>query len=186
MKYLQKIILKNGKEAVLRNGEASDGSTVYEVFNLTHAETDYLLTYPDENSFDPEQEARYLEEKADSPNEIEIIALVDGKVVGMAGIEAVGKKYKVRHRADFGISILKEYWGLGLGKALTDACIQCAKDAGYVQLELNVVSDNDRAISLYRKAGFEEFGRNTRGFLSRTNGFQELIYMVLNLQPGQE
>ena len=181
MKYNQKIILKNGKEAWLRNGNAPDGSTVYEIFNLTHAETDYLLSYPDENSLDPEQEAQFLEEKTNSLNEIEIIALVDGKIAGMAGIDAVGKKDKVKHRADFGISILKEYWGLGLGKALLNACIQCAKDAGYTQVELNVVAENERALSLYRSVGFEEFGRNPRGFVSRTSGDQELVYMLRRL-----
>ena len=181
MKYEQKIVLKNSKEALIRNGNASDGLAVYEVFNLTHAETDYLLSYPDENSFDPEQEALFLEEKAESPNETELIAIIDGKIAGTAGIEAVGKKYKVKHRADFGISVLKEYWGLGLGKALTKACIQCAKNAGYNQLELNVVADNERALSLYRSLGFEEFGRNPRGFNSQTSGYQELVYMMLKL-----
>lgn len=181
MKYSQKIILKNGKEAWLKNGEASDGSAVYENFNATHAETDYLLSYSDENSFDPEQEAKLLEEKTKSANEIEIIALVDSTVIGTAGIEPVGTKYKVRHRAEFGISILREYWGLGLGRALTTACIQCAREAGYLQLELNVVAANERAIALYRNIGFEEFGRNPIGFNSRTSGFQELIYMMLKL-----
>ena len=181
MKYDQKIILKNGREAQLRNGVAADGDAVYELFQLTHAETDYLLSYPDENSLDPEQEAQFLQEKTDSPNEIEILAIVDGKVVGMAGIEAVGKKFKVRHRADLGISVLKEYWGLGLGKALMLACIQCAKDAGYAQVELNVVAENERALSLYRSVGFEEFGRNPRGFVSRTSGDQELVYMLRRL-----
>ena len=181
MKYNQKIILKNGKEAWLRNGDSPDGSAVYENFNLTHAETDYLLSYPDENSFDPEQEARFLEKKTKSSNEIEIIAIVDDKVVGTAGIEAVGTKYKVRHRAEFGISVLREYWGLGLGKALTKACIQCARDAGYVQLELTAVAENERAVSMYQDLGFVEFGRNPRGFISRTNGFQELVYMLLCL-----
>jgi RimJ/RimL family protein N-acetyltransferase len=179
MKYHQEIILKNGARAYLRNGDASDGPAVYENFNLTHAETDYLLSYPDENSFDPEQEARFLKEKTESPNEIEIIALVDGKVAGTAGIEAVGHKYKVKHRAEFGISVLREYWGIGVGKALTKACIQCARDAGYVQLELNVVAGNERAISMYREMGFEEFGRNPRDFNSRESGFQELVYMLL-------
>ncbi|MCR5089266.1 MAG: GNAT family N-acetyltransferase, partial [Oscillospiraceae bacterium] len=108
MKYNQEIILKNGAWAHLRNGDASDGLAVYELFNQTHAETDYLLSYPDENSYDPEQEAQFLKETTESSNEIEIIALVDGKVAGMAGIEAVGKKYKVKHRAEFGISILRE------------------------------------------------------------------------------
>lgn len=63
MQYSKMIILKNGKEAWLKNGEASDGSAVYENFNAIHAETDYLLTYPDENSFDPEREAQFLQEK---------------------------------------------------------------------------------------------------------------------------
>ena len=181
MKYEQRITLKNGNEAWLRNGDAPDGNAVFDIFNATHAETDYLLSYPDENSFDPEQEAHFLEEKTKSPNEIEIIAFIAGEIAGMAGIGAVGTKYKVKHRAEFGISILKEYWGLGLGRALTEACIQCARDAGYVQMELNVVSENKRAISLYQNLGFAEFGRNPKGFLSRTSGFQELIYMLLEL-----
>lgn len=182
MKYNERIILKNGKEALLRNGDKEDGAEVFEVFNQTHAETDYLLSYPDENSYDPEQEAQFLSEKTKSPNEIEIVAIIDGKIAGTAGIEAVGKKYKLQHRAELGISILKEFWGLGLGKALMNACIKCAKDAGYEQLELNVVSKNERALVLYKSFGFVEFGRNPKGFNSRTSGFQELVYMLLDLK----
>ena len=181
MKYNQKVILKNGKEALLRNGDKADGKEVFEVFNLTHAETDYLLSYPDENSYDPEQEAQFLEEKTKSSNEIEIIVVVDGKIAVTAGIESVGKKYKLQHRAELGISVLKEFWGLGLGKALMNACIQCAKKAGYKQLELNVVAENERAVALYKSFGFVEFGRNPKGFNSRTSGFQELVYMLLEL-----
>ena len=181
MRYEQKIVLKNGKEALIRNGDRPDGAAVFEVFNLTHAESDYLLSYPEENSYDPEQEARFLEEKTNSPREIELIAVVDGKLVGPAGIEAVGEKTKVRHRAEFGISVLKDYWGLGLGRALTVACIQCARQAGYAQLELNAVAENDRALALYRSLGFAEFGRNPRGFRSRSSGYQELVYMLLAL-----
>ncbi|WP_294430367.1 GNAT family N-acetyltransferase [uncultured Treponema sp.] len=181
MKFSQKIILKNGKDAYLRNGEASDGKAVFDVFNLTHEETDFLLSYSDENSYNAEQEAAFLDEKAKSDNEIEIVALVDGKIVGTAGFERVGTKYKVRHRAEFGISIAKDYWGLGLGRALTSACIQCAREAGFAQLELDVVADNKRAISMYKSLGFTEFGRNPKGFNSRFCGFQELVYMRLGL-----
>ena len=77
--------------------------------------------------------------------------------------------------------MLKEYWGLGIGRALMEACINCAKEAGYAQLELTVVAENARAIALYQKAGFVEYGRNPRGFHSRISGFQEVIYMLLDL-----
>lgn len=181
MKYSKTVILKNGTECCLRNATESDGQAVYDIFNLTHSETDYLLSYPDENSFDVIEESRFLKEKAESEKEIEIIAIVDNTVVGTAGIEAVGTKCKVRHRADFGISVAEDFWGLGIGKALLSACIECAKAAGYTQLELSVVAENAGALSMYRKAGFVEYGRNPKGFCSRYTGFQELIYMRLEL-----
>lgn len=181
MKYNKIIQLKNGMECLLRNGVEEDSKELVDNFNLTHRETDYLLTYPEENSFDEEQERHFLKEKLESENEVEIVALVEHKVAGTAGIEAIGSKYKVRHRAEFGISIAKEYWGLGIGRALLEACIECARNAGYVQLELTVVSENERALSLYKKAGFVEYGRNPKGFRSRTAGFQEVISMRLEL-----
>ena len=181
MKYKQTILLKNGKEAVLRNGEAADGEAALENFLKTHAETDFLLSYPDECRMTKEDEADYLRQKAESANETEILALVDGKIAGTAGIDAIGNKYKLGHRAEFGISLLKDYWGLGLGRALTKACIQCARQAGYEQLELNVAAENERAIALYRKLGFTEYGRNPKGFRSRISGYQEIVYMRLEL-----
>ena len=181
LKYNKIILLKDGRTYCLRNGTENDAHEVLDVFNLTHAETDYLLTYPDENSFTVEQEGAFLKAKTESSNEIEIVAVVDGKIAGTAGIDAVGNKYKTKHRAEFGIGIAKEFWGLGLGRALTEACIECAKEAGYTQLELDVVSDNASAISLYKKVGFVEYGRNPKGFNSRISGYQELVYMKLDL-----
>ena len=182
MQYRKNLIMKNGQAAILRSGVASDGQAALEVFNLTHEETDFLLSYPDESSMDAEQESEFLERKTASANEVEILALVGKQVVGMAGIDAVGACHKVSHRAEFGICLVKEYWGLGLGTALTKACVQCAKDAGYAQVELDVVADNVSAIHLYQKLGFVEYGRNPKGFRSRRSGYQELIYMRLDLE----
>lgn len=169
MKYSKTLLLKNGMECNLRNGTESDAQAVLDQFHLTHGETDYLLTYPDENLFDVTQERQFLKEKVESGNEIEIVAEVGNKIVGTAGIEAVGTKYKIRHRAELGLSVAKEFWGLGIGRALTQACIECAKAAGYIQLELNVSGENARALALYEKAGFVEYGRNPKGFLSRVS-----------------
>ncbi len=181
MKYHQIITLKNGRECCIRNGTEQDGQAVLDNFNLTHGETDYLLSYPDENSFDVMQESQFLKEKAESEKEIQLVAVVNGTVAGTAGIEAIGAKYKVRHRAEFGIGVAKDFWGLGIGQALMAACVECARAAGYLQLELSVVAENARAVSMYQKAGFVEYGRNPKGFNSRMTGFQEVIYMRLEL-----
>ena len=181
MEYDKTIQLKDGRRCVLRNGTARDGFAVYENFNLTHGQTDFLLSYPEENSMNPEQEAEFLQKKTESPREIELVAEIGGQIVGTAGIEQVGAKEKVRHRAEFGISVDQQYWGLGIGRALAEACVACAKKAGYAQLELNAVADNKRAVKLYESVGFVEFGRNPRGFRSRLTGWQELVYMRLEL-----
>lgn len=181
MEYRETIALKDGRTCVIRNAAAADAQGVLDNFVLNHAQTDFLTTYPDEITFTAEQEANYLQAKADSPNEVELAAEVDGKIVGQAGIEALGKTDKVRHRADFGISIDKEYWGLGMGRALTRACIELAKEAGYAQLELQAVADNAAALALYASEGFVEYGRNPRGFRSRYTGWQALVYMRLEL-----
>ena len=181
MKYNKTVTLKDGRKCTLRNGEEKDGQVVLANFILTHEQTDYLLSYPDENTMTAEQESRFLQEKTDSDNGIEILAEVDGAVAGLAGFDAVGSREKLRHRADFGISVDRQYWNLGIGTALMNACIECARKAGYMQIELSVVAENEPAIAMYKKAGFVEFGRNPRGFKSRFTGYQELVYMRMEL-----
>ena len=64
---------------------------------------------------------------------------------------------------------------------MTEACIACARAAGYAQLELAAVAENEKALALYRSVGFTEFGRNPKGFRSRLSGWQELVLMRLEL-----
>ena len=181
MRRAETVLLQGGVELLVRNAVASDARALRDIMQRTHAETDYLLSYPDEQGADDEQEARFLAETERSDNEVELVAILDGRIVGSAGVTAVGSRRKVVHRARFGISVLKDYWGLGIGRVLMDACIDCARRAGYAQLELEVVADNERAVSLYRRAGFEEYGRNPRGYRSAAAGYQELVHMRLEL-----
>ena len=181
MKYYKKIRLTNNMFCIIRNATIDDAKSVLENTKNVREETDFLLSYPDEINFSVEEKEKFLEDKENSSCEIQICSLVDNRIVGLAGISAVGLKDKVKHRAEFGISIEKAYYGKGIGTALTKACIECAKTAGYRQLELEVVAENTNAIALYKKFGFKETGRNPRGFCSRYTGWQELISMLFEL-----
>lgn len=181
MLYHQTVTLKDGRTCILRNCVSADGGAVLDVFVRTHGQTDFMLTYADETTMTAQQEGQFLQEKIDSPDAIEIAAEVDGHIVGTAGIDGVGRKDKIRHRAEFGVGIDRAYWGLGIGRALTEACIVCAREAGYRQLELDVVAENKNAMALYESVGFVEYGRNPRGFKSRESGWQELVLMRLEL-----
>ena len=181
MKYNRTVFLKDGRTCILRNGTEQDAEGVLATFFRTHEETDFLTTYPDETPFTVDDERAFLKEKTENGRAIEMVAEVDGTIVGAAGIDLIRAADKTKHRASFGISIDRARWGLGIGKALTNACIECAKNAGYLQLELEAVADNERALALYRSAGFAEYGRNPRGFRTRAGDWQELVLMRLEL-----
>ena len=125
MKYYNTIKLKDGRICILRNCTAEDGKAVLDVFNLTHEQTDWMLTYPGEMTFTVEQEAKFLQDRTDSSDEIEILAEVDGKAAGTAGISCVGRKEKLKHRAELGVGIDKPeniqlYRRLGFNKKVKD------------------------------------------------------------------
>ncbi len=181
MIFNKTVVLKNNKTCLIRNATGIDAEEVLNNLILMHFQTDFLLSYPEESTFTVEQEAAFLANKEQSENEVQLCAIIEGKIVGTAGIDSLGNKYKIKHRADFGIAINKEYWGMGIGTQLSKACIECAKSAGYKQLEITCVSENNSAVSMYKKLGFSEYGRNPKGFYSKYTGFQELILMRLEL-----
>ena len=102
MKYQKTITLKDGRACVLRNGAEPDGQALLELFILTHAQTDFLLSYPDEVTFTAEQEEQFLKEKTESENEIEILAELDGKLIGSAGVSAVPMAARVSNKVSLG------------------------------------------------------------------------------------
>ena len=74
MQYQKEVLLKDGTPCVLRGATEKDAAEVLRCFSLTHAETDFLLTYPEENSFTEADEAKFLKAREESENEIEICA----------------------------------------------------------------------------------------------------------------
>lgn len=181
MEFNKIIKLKDGRTCVLRNAQAKDSEAVLYVSKKTHEETDFMLAYPDEGKTDIKGEEEFLEKRKDSKKALMLCAVVDNKIVATCGFDSVGNFEKISHRAEFGIGVLKDYWNLGIGRSMTEASIECAKKCGYVQLELDVVSNNKSAYSLYKSLGFTEYGRNPKGFKSRYTGWQELVLMKLDL-----
>jgi RimJ/RimL family protein N-acetyltransferase len=104
------------------------------------------------------------------------VAEDDGTVVGNLGIEV--QAYGV---ADFGMMIASARRGEGIGSALLTAAIEWARDSGAHKIALQVWPDNDAAIGLYRKFGFEEEGRLRRHYRRRNGELWDAIAMGLQL-----
>ena len=48
MKYYYEYLLPNGVPVIIKNAKPSDAIELFNLFNKTHSETDFLTTYPDE------------------------------------------------------------------------------------------------------------------------------------------
>lgn len=59
------------------------------------------------------------------------------------------------HKVEFGVGVLKDFWGYGIGKNLLTESVAWADANGIKKMTLNVLETNEKAIKLYKKLGFE-------------------------------
>jgi RimJ/RimL family protein N-acetyltransferase len=181
LQFDKTIRLKNGKECCLRNPGSNDAGAVLQHMVQTSGETDFMARYSDEINMSEAEERAYLARLESDPKAILISAIVDQNIVATAGFNPVASYEKYRHRAEFGISVKKSYWGMGIGSVLLAAIIESAKTVGFEQLELEVVTNNDRAVTLYKKHGFQIYGTRKNSFRYRSGAYASEHLMLLKL-----
>ena len=153
------LLLKDGREAVLRCPKAEDAQAFLENYRVCAAETPFLNFTPEEVAcFTLEEERRFIEEFGSSPDKLLLSCFVDGVLAGSCDLELY-TSLKTRHRGGIGIAIQRRFWGLGIGTAMFRAMIRIAEAReGVTQLELDCFEGNTRARALYEKMGFRVAG----------------------------
>ena len=146
-----------------REAKASDAEKMIELLKTVGGETDNLSFSSDTFNISPDREARFIERFSKSKNDIMLVALDGEKIVGNAVVER-NKILRFSHRAEISITVLKDFWGQGIGSRLMELMIDFAKTVGIEILYLEARADNTRAINLYKKYGFSELGIYERFF----------------------
>jgi RimJ/RimL family protein N-acetyltransferase len=85
------------------------------------------------------------------------VALAGDEVVGWCDVRRLPFPVHA-HRGAFGIGILAEYRGHGLGRTLLGVTLKTAFEAGIVRIEGDVYVDNEQAIAPYDAMGFAREG----------------------------
>ena len=176
----KKILLKDGRTAILRSARPEDAAPMVEFMKTTAGETEFLLRYPEECTMDAAGETAFLDGVLNSPNQVMPCCFVEGKLAGNAML-TMNSRIKTRHRASVAIGLKKEYWGLGIGTALFQEIIAIAKDRGLDHLELDYIEGNDRARRLYDEVGFVEVARVPDVYRLKDGSFRQSILMMKKL-----
>ncbi|MBZ0115297.1 MAG: GNAT family N-acetyltransferase [Thermoanaerobaculia bacterium] len=108
-------------------------------------------------------------------------ALDGARLVGVAGLR-LELRERTRHKAWlFGMAVLPEFGGRGIGRSLVEAVIaEVAARPGMRVLQLTVTESNGAARRLYESCGFQAFGSEPKAirigdrFLSKIHMWREI------------
>lgn len=111
------------------------------------------------------------------------VAEEEGRLVGVCTVDRRGHHLEDRHIGVLGIEVHPDRRGQGIGDALLRHAL--SKCPGLFEIvELKVVAVNERAIRLYRRHGFEVYGRQPRSFKRDGRYLDELLMWRPVDDPG--
>lgn len=107
-----------------------------------------------------------------------LVAEHDGKIIGTTSID-LGRGRK-DHIGGFGITIIQDYRGIGLGKHLISEVIRLARKELNPKpkiIQLEVYTNNKPAINLYKKTGFKIVAKIPKQIQYKSKLIDELIML---------
>ena len=150
----REVLKLNNSLFVIERARAEDAAALLDYLKIVGGETENLSFGAEGVPLSIEEEQAYLRAQCDSADNAQYFAKVDGEIIGTASLNR--RSNRMSHRGVFGISLKKAWWGCGVASALMDAILAFAKENDFEQLNLEVRSDNARAIRLYEKYGFRK------------------------------
>ena len=150
----------------IRRAEPDDCSAIHEIYSCPKAFAGTLqLPYPSREDW-----RQRLAEPGDGT--YNLVAVIGDRVVGMLGLHTFPNKPRRRHAGSIGMGVHDEWQGKGIGTALMRAGVELADNwLNLRRLELEVYTDNEAAIRLYERFGFEREGT------LRQYAFREGLYV---------
>lgn len=137
---------------IIRKAEPKDALPLLKMLVQLDSEQKYMMYEPGERKTTPEELAQRIE-SVDRSGSLMLVAESDSKIVGFLSAEK-GFAQRIRHSAYIVVGVLKEYNGRGIGTKLFDRLIEWACENKITRLELTVMCHNEKALALYKKAGF--------------------------------
>ena len=175
------VVDKKGRKVILRSACEDDAKDLIKYLKKTAKETPYLLREEDEINLTVDDEKGFINMCLGMDNALMLVAYIDGKHVGNCSFSPVGPFKRIAHRCDMAIALYQEYCSCGIGSIMLKIALGYAKEVGYEQVELEVVSSNAKAIKLYEKYGFKKYGTKPDNMKYSDGSYASIDWMMVKL-----
>lgn len=162
----------------IRRAEPADYEAVFKIYSGPRAVAGTLqLPFPS---------AEVWRKRLAEPPEgvFSLLACVENEVVGQLSLHTFPNHPRRRHVGQIGMAVRDDWQGRGAGTALMQAAVDLAdKWLNLSRLELEVYTDNEAAIRLYKNSGFTIEGTLVR-FAYRDGQYVDAYYMARLREAG--
>lgn len=173
----------NNSLFVIERARTEDAAALLDYLKIVGGETENLSFGAEGVPLSLEAEQDYLRSQCESADNVQYLAKMDGEIIGTASLNR--KPWRMSHRGEFGISLKKAWWGCGAASALAEGVLAFAREAGVQQVNLEVRSDNKRAIALYERLGFRKLC-TFPDFFNINGELIDFDFMILSLSPAAQ
>ena len=181
-KIVEIFYVNKGKEktpVIIRYPKKTDLREIWKFYNKVIKETEGLSRVSPVTLGDEKKWIDDVLKSIKRDDKCQILAEANQNIVGSVGIHRLLEERR-KHVGGFGIAILQEYAGLGLGKKLMEKIEEDAMKMNLRIIELHVHGKNKIAQNLYKKMGFKIAGKTPKAVKIR-GGYDDdvLMYKVL-------
>lgn len=172
-----KFNLKNSKSIIIRTPVETDAEQILAVSKAVIGEEIFQLTSSEEFNLTVADEVKWINSHSEKPNAIIFIAEIENKIIGLLDFSS-GHRRRIAHTGEFGMSVLKEYRGLGVGTALLTSLVDWAQKHDKIEkINLMVHSTNTTAIAAYKKMGFAVEGVRQKDLKYSASEYVDTVLM---------
>ena len=166
------------QELIVRRADESDAANLLALRKALFEQTEFMLWEPGEFLETADDERQRIARLNGQHNSACFVAESGAQLVGF--LNAMGVKInRLRHSTALALGVRKSHWGLGVASALLTHALAWAREAGLIRIELTVHTTNERAVDLYKRAGFEIEGVRRRSLLVSNRYVDEYLMSVL-------
>ena len=153
---------RTGVAFTIRTAQADDAAAILAYIRGIAQETEFFVLEPDEFPATEEKEQEWIHDHLDSPGKLLLLAEASETIIGNVSFEN-GSHRRIAHRGIFGLAVVEEWRGQGVGTALLRTLLEWAEANPLIEkVGLEIFATNETAIRLYKKLGFVEEGRRPK------------------------